>query len=89
MDALQTHVDGQYLGMTSRLCSSEYQFDGMIFEFTGLCDHIRENVHDPLMSRMNNKQQNFQDNMGALSSHFKTLSTSDSIHALDQRQHLL
>jgi hypothetical protein len=89
MDALQTHVDGQYSRMASRLCSSEYQFDGMIFDFTWLRDHIRENVHDPLMSRMNNMEQNFQDNMGALSSHFETLSTSDSIHALDQRQHQL
>jgi hypothetical protein len=34
-------------------------------------------------------QQSFQDNMSALSSQFKTLSTSDSIHTLDERQQQL
>jgi hypothetical protein len=38
---------------------------------------------------MNNMQQSFQDNMGALSRQFETLSTSDSIHALDERQRQL
>jgi hypothetical protein len=38
---------------------------------------------------MNNMQQSFQDNMGALSSQFETLSTSDSVHALDERQQQL
>jgi uncharacterized membrane-anchored protein YhcB (DUF1043 family) len=41
------------------------------------------------MLRMNNIQQSFQDNIGALSSQFETLYTSDSIHALDQRQQQL
>jgi hypothetical protein len=34
-------------------------------------------------------QQSFQDNMGALSSHFDSLSTSDNIHSLDERQQQL
>jgi deoxyxylulose-5-phosphate synthase len=46
-------------------------------------------MHDPIMSRMNNMQQSFQDNMGALSSQFETLSTSDNIHSLDERQQQL
>jgi hypothetical protein len=46
-------------------------------------------VHDPIMSRMNNMQQSFQDNMGALSSQFEILSTSDSVHALDERHQQL
>jgi hypothetical protein len=41
------------------------------------------------LSRMNNVQQCFQDNMGALSSQFETLSTSDNIHSLDERQQQL
>jgi hypothetical protein len=38
------------------------------------------------MTRMNNMQQSFQDNMGALSNQFESPSTSDNIHTLDQRQ---
>jgi hypothetical protein len=38
---------------------------------------------------MNNMQQSFQDNMGAFSSQFESLSTSDSIHSLDARQQQL
>jgi hypothetical protein len=41
------------------------------------------------MSKMNNTQQSFQDIMGALFSQFETLSTSDSIHSLDERQQQL
>jgi hypothetical protein len=36
------------------------------------------------MSRMHNMQHRFQYNMGALSSQFETLSSSDSIHTLDE-----
>lgn len=59
------------------------QFDSLHDEVGGLREHIRENVHDSIMTRMNNLQQSFQNNMGALSSQFETLSTSDNIHALD------
>jgi hypothetical protein len=52
-------------------------------QFVDLCTHIQDIVHDPIMSRMNNMQQSFQDNMGALPSQFETLSTSDNIHALE------
>jgi hypothetical protein len=58
-------------------------------QFVDLCSHIQYTVHDPIMSRMNNMQQIFQDNMGALYSQFETLSTSDSIHTLDERQQQL
>jgi hypothetical protein len=54
-----------------------------------LRSHIHTTVHDPIMSRMNNMQQSFQDNMSALSSQFETLSTSDSVHALDERRQQL
>jgi hypothetical protein len=59
MDALQTHVDGQYSSMTSRLCSINDQFDRVFSEFSDLRSHIHENVHDPIMSRMNTMQQSF------------------------------
>jgi hypothetical protein len=64
-------------------------FDSLHNELGGLHEHIRENVHDSIMTRMNNLQQSFQNNMGALSSQFETLSTSHNIHALDQRQQQL
>jgi hypothetical protein len=50
---------------------------------------IQSTVHDPIMSRMNNMQQSFQDNMGTLSNQFESLSTSDNIHSLDARQQQL
>ena len=46
-------------------------------------------MHDPIMSRINNIQQSFQDNMGALSNQFESLSTTDNIHSLDERQQQL
>jgi hypothetical protein len=41
------------------------------------------------MSQINNIQQSFQDNMGALSSQFETLSTTNNIYSLDERQQYL
>jgi hypothetical protein len=38
---------------------------------------------------MNNMQQSFQDSMGALSNQFESLSTSDNIHSLYERQQQL
>jgi hypothetical protein len=35
------------------------QFDSLHDELGGLREHIRENVHDPIMTRMNNLQQSF------------------------------
>jgi DNA anti-recombination protein RmuC len=89
IDTMQTHFDGQYSAITSRLCTIDDQFDGLNSEFVDLRTHIRDTVHDPIMSKMNNMQQSFQDNMGALSSQFENLSTSDSIQALHQRQQQL
>ena len=52
MDAMQTHFDDN--------------FDGLHSELTELRTHIHNIVHDPIMTRMNNMQQSFQDNMGDL-----------------------
>jgi hypothetical protein len=85
-DAMPIHFDGQYSALYSRFDVVDDQLDGMHSQFVDLHTHILDTVHDPIMSRMNNMQQIFKDNMGALSSQFETLSTSDSIHSLDQRQ---
>jgi ABC-type phosphate transport system auxiliary subunit len=85
-DAMQSHFDGQYSNLNNRFTVVDTQLDGVHSQFADLRTHIHDTVHDPIMSRMNNMQQNFQDNMGALSSQFQTLSTSDSIHSLDARQ---
>jgi regulator of replication initiation timing len=87
--SLQTHMDGQYTAFVSRMNVMENQFDSLHDEFGGLREHIHENVHEPIMTRLNNMQQSFQDNMGALSSQFETLSTGDSIQAMGQRQQQL
>jgi hypothetical protein len=65
------------------------QLDGIHTQFNDLRSHIQSTVHDPIMSRMNNMQHIFQDNMGALSSQFESLSTSYNIHSLDERQQQL
>jgi hypothetical protein len=88
-DAMQTHFDGQNSTMTSRLCPIDDQMDGSNSLFVDLRTHIQDTVHDPIMTRINNMQHSFQDNMGALSNQFETLSTSDSIQVLDQRQQQL
>ena len=75
MDAMQTHFDDN--------------FDGLNSELNELRTHIQDIVHDPIMTRMNNMQQSFQDNMGALSSQFDNLSTNESIQDIRQRQQQL
>lgn len=52
-----------------------------------LQENFMTQVHDPLMVGMNNMQQNFQDNMGALSCLFETLSTQENYHEHDQNKH--
>jgi hypothetical protein len=65
------------------------QLDGVHLQFADLRSHIQTSVHDPIMSRINNMQQSFQDNMGALSSQFESLSISVIIHSLNERQQQL
>jgi hypothetical protein len=88
-DTLLSQFDGQYSALNTRFTFVDNQLDGMHTQFDDLRFHIQDTVHDPIMSRMNNMQQSFQDNMGALSSQFDTLSTNDCIHSLDERQQQL
>jgi hypothetical protein len=85
-DHMQSTFDGQFSDLHERFTVVDTQLDGVHTKFNDLRSHLHTTVHDPIMSRMNNMQQSFQDNMGALSSQFKNLSTSDSVHALDERQ---
>jgi hypothetical protein len=88
-DNMQSHFYRQYSALHDRFSIVNTQLDGVHSQFADLCTHIQDNVHDPIMSQMNNIQQSFQDNMGAVSSQFETLSTSDSIHSPDERQQQL
>jgi hypothetical protein len=88
-DAMKIYFDGQYSALNNRFTVVDTQLDGVHFQFADLCTHIQDIMHDPIMGRMNNMQQSFQDNMGALSSQFETRSTSDSIHSLDESQQQL
>jgi hypothetical protein len=71
---LQTHMDGRFQGMLTHMdqCMDRIQthfddnFDGLHTELTELHTHIQDTIHDPIMTRMNNMQQSFQDNMGGL-----------------------
>jgi hypothetical protein len=86
-DAMHSHFDGQYSALHNRFSTVDTQLDGVHSQFADLRTHIQQDtMHDPIMSRMNNMQQSFQDNMGALFSQFETLSTSDIIHSLDERE---
>jgi hypothetical protein len=67
-DAMQTHFDGWYSTLNTRFSAVDNQLDGMHSQFDDIRSHIQDIVHDPIMSRMNNMQQSFHDNMGALSS---------------------
>jgi hypothetical protein len=73
-DHMQSTFDGQFSNMHDRFFVVDSQLDGVHSQFTDLRSHIQTIVHDPIMSRMNNMQQSFQDNMGALSSQFEFLS---------------
>jgi uncharacterized membrane-anchored protein YhcB (DUF1043 family) len=88
-DHLHSTFDGQFSDLHERFAIVDSQLDGVHTQFNDLHSHIHTTVHDPIMNRMNNMQQSFQDNMGALSSQFENLSTSDSVHALDDRHQQL
>jgi ABC-type phosphate transport system auxiliary subunit len=88
-DHMHSRFDGQFSDLHERFTVVDTQLDGVHTQFNDLRSHIQTTVHDPIMSRMSNMQQSFQDNMGVLSSQFETLSTSDSVHSLDQRQQQL
>jgi hypothetical protein len=88
-DHMQSTFDGQFFDLHDRFTVVDSQLDGVHTQFTDLRSHNQSTVHNPIMSRMNNMDQSFQDNMGALSSQFESLSTSDSIHSLDERQQQL
>jgi hypothetical protein len=85
-DHMQYTFDGQFSDLHDRFTVVDTQLDGVHTQFNDLRSHIQSTMHDPIMSRMNNMQQSFQDNMGALSSQFESLSTSDNIRSLDERQ---
>jgi hypothetical protein len=74
-DHMQSTFDGQFSDMHDRFSVVDSQLDEVHSQFIDLCSHIQTIVHDPIMSRMNNMQQSFQDNMSALSSQFESLST--------------
>jgi uncharacterized membrane-anchored protein YhcB (DUF1043 family) len=88
-DAMHSHFDGQYYALHNRFSIVDTQLDGVHSQFADLHTHIQDTVHDPIMSKMNNMQQSFLNNMGVLFSQFETLSTSDIIHSLDERQQQL
>jgi uncharacterized membrane-anchored protein YhcB (DUF1043 family) len=88
-DQTRSQFDGQFSDLHDRFAVVDSQLDGVHSQFTDLRSHIQSTMHDPIMSRMNNMRQSFQDNMGALSSQFESLSTSDNIHSLDERKQQL
>jgi hypothetical protein len=88
-DHMQSTFDGQFSDLHDRFTVVDSQLDEVHTQFTDFRSHIQSTMHDPIMSRMNNMQQSFQDNMSALSSQFESRSTSDSIHSLDERQQQL
>jgi hypothetical protein len=67
-DHMQSNFDGQFSDMHDRFSVVDSQLDEVHSQFIDLRSHIQTTVHDPIMSRMNNMQQSFQDIMGALSS---------------------
>jgi hypothetical protein len=72
-DAMQTHFDGQYSIVQSRLCTINDQMDGLNSELVDLRTHIQDTIHDPVITKMNNMQQNFLDDMDAMCNQFETL----------------
>jgi hypothetical protein len=81
---LQTHLDTRFEGMMTHMnqrldviqSSFDSNWDALNAEYSEFRDHIQTNVIDPIMTRLNNMQQSFQDNMGALSSQFDNLASS-------------
>jgi hypothetical protein len=96
---LQTHMDSRFQGMMTHMdqCMDAMQmqsrfddnWDALNTEYSEFRSHIQDHVTDPIMNRLNNMQQSFQDNMGALSSQFDNLSTNDSMQEISQRQQQL
>jgi hypothetical protein len=90
---LQTHMNGRFQGMMThmdqRMDRMQARFDDNLdainFELSKIRSHIQDTITDPIMTRLNNMQQSFQDYMGALSSQFDNLSTNDSIQNISQR----
>jgi hypothetical protein len=74
-----THMDQRLDDMQS---SFDSNWDALNTEVSEFRSHIQTNVIDPIMNRLNNIQQSFQDNMGALSSQFDNLSTNDSMQEI-------
>jgi hypothetical protein len=74
-DHMQSTFDGEFSDLHDRFTVVDSQLDGVHSQFTSFRSHIQSTIHDPIMSRMNNMKQSFQDNMGALSSQFESLST--------------
>jgi hypothetical protein len=64
---LQTHMDSRFQGMMTHMDqlmdAMQYRFDDNLdalnSELSEFRAHIQETIHDPLMARMNNMQQNF------------------------------
>jgi hypothetical protein len=83
---MMTHMDQRMDAMHSRL---DDHLDAINCELSELRSHIQDHVTDPIMTKLNNMQQSFQDNMGALSSQFDNLSTNDSMQEISQRQQQL
>jgi hypothetical protein len=79
---MMTDMDQHMDGMHSRL---DDHLDAINCELSEFRSHIQDHVTDPIMTRLNNMQQSFQDNMGALSSQFDNLSTNDSMQEISQR----
>jgi hypothetical protein len=69
---LQTHMDGRFQGMMThmdqRMDAMQSRFDDNLdainSKLSEFRSHVQDTVTDPIMTRLNNMQQSFQDNMG-------------------------
>jgi hypothetical protein len=80
---------GQYSVLHNKFSNVDTQLDGVHSQFVDLRTHIQDTMHDLIMSGINNMQQSFWDNIGAMSTQFETLSTSNNIHSLNKRRQQL
>ena len=46
-DTLQSHFDGQYTALNTKISVVDTQLDGVDFKFADLRTHIQNTVHDP------------------------------------------
>jgi uncharacterized membrane-anchored protein YhcB (DUF1043 family) len=81
-----THMNQHMDAMQSRFDDNLDALNSKLYEF---CSHIQDHFTDPIMTRLNNMQQSFQDNMRAQSSQFDNLSTNESMQDISQRQQQL